>query len=191
MLVIKPLSEAARQWDMIRAVIRSASSNHDGTTPRFDQPNIDSQSLLIEDTYLKAGLGLDKTQYFEANGQGTAEDRIINTALTFNRDNDRGCRGSPRRWCSFPQLSLRKGSPVHVRPSLALVKTADKIRSSVKSNIGHLEGASGIAALIKAILSFERGIIPPNSSNFQTLNQHIDETRLQIKVGVPLHAERP
>lgn len=84
-LLIKPLSEAVRQGDMIRAVIRSAASNHDGTSPRFDQPNIDSQSLLIGDTYLKAGLGLDETRYFEANGQGTYGNRVTYPRADFQQ----------------------------------------------------------------------------------------------------------
>lgn len=54
----------------------------------------------------------------------------------------------------------------------------------MKSNIGHLEGASGIAALIKVIMSLERGTIPANSSNLEVLNPHIDESYLRIKVNI-------
>ena len=55
------------------------------------------------------------------------------------------------------------------------------IRGSVKSTIGHLEGASGVAGVIKAILAVEKGIIPPNT-DLQTLNPRIDEEFLHIKV---------
>ena len=55
----------------------------------------------------------------------------------------------------------------------------------MKSNIGHLEGASGIAGLIKAVLVLERGIIPPNT-NFERLNMKIDSDYLNIKVRIKL-----
>lgn len=53
---------------------------------------------------------------------------------------------------------------------------------SVKSNIGHLEGASGVAGVIKAILALEAGVIPPNS-NFEKLNPKIDAKFWNIKVS--------
>jgi acyl transferase domain-containing protein len=52
---------------------------------------------------------------------------------------------------------------------------------AVKSNIGHLEGGSGIAGIIKAVLVLEKGIIPPNT-NFETLNPKIDLDYLRIRV---------
>ncbi len=52
---------------------------------------------------------------------------------------------------------------------------------SVKSNIGHLEGASGLAGLIKVIMMLERGIIPPNA-NFEEPNPEIDTKRMNIAV---------
>ena len=53
---------------------------------------------------------------------------------------------------------------------------------AVKSNIGHLEGASGIAAIIKTILILEKGIIPPNT-NFSILNRKIDAEYLRLQVS--------
>jgi acyl transferase domain-containing protein len=55
-------------------------------------------------------------------------------------------------------------------------------RGAVKSNIGHLEGASGIAGIIKTILVLETGVIPPNA-NYEKTNIDIDEDFLRIKVG--------
>lgn len=54
-------------------------------------------------------------------------------------------------------------------------------RGAVKSNVGHLEGASGIAGIIKAILVLESAVIPPNA-NFEKLNPNIDADGLRITV---------
>ena len=70
-IVIKPLSDAVRDGDMIRAVIRSTGSNQDGRTPTLTQPSTDSQEQLIRHVYQKAGLDLRLTRFFEAHGTGT------------------------------------------------------------------------------------------------------------------------
>jgi acyl transferase domain-containing protein len=70
-LVLKRVSDAIRDGDTIRAVIRSTASNHDGYTPGITQPNQKAQELLIRDCYAKAGLSLDRTGFFEAHGTGT------------------------------------------------------------------------------------------------------------------------
>lgn len=59
---------------------------------------------------------------------------------------------------------------------------------AVKSNIGHLEGASGVAGLIKTILVLEKAIIPPNT-NFETVNPRIDSEALHIHVKFSLIAD--
>ena len=64
--------------------------------------------------------------------------------------------------------------------------SADKVSGAVKSNIGHLEGGSGIAGIIKTVLVLEKGIIPPISSNFERLNPQIDVEFLNIKVYLSL-----
>ena len=71
-VILKRLTQAIRDGDVIRALIRSTSSNSDGRTPGITQPSKDSQSRLIRETYTKAGLNPRLTRYFEAHGTGTA-----------------------------------------------------------------------------------------------------------------------
>ncbi|KAK0513792.1 hypothetical protein JMJ35_003514 [Cladonia borealis] len=131
-VVIKLLSSAIRDGDTIRAVIRATGSNQDGRTPTITQPSAEAQELLIRDTYSKAGLSLSETRYFEAHGTGTPVGDPIE-AHAIN--------------ASFGSYRS-KLDPI--------------IIGTVKSNIGHLEGASGIAGLMKTILVLERGLIPKN-----------------------------
>ncbi|KAI0201207.1 hypothetical protein F4808DRAFT_469860 [Astrocystis sublimbata] len=132
-VILKPISSAIRDGDMIRAVIRGTGSNQDGRTPVLPQPNAISQESLIHHVYRKAGLGLELTRYFEAHGTGTSvgdpiEARAIGRAF----------------------MAIRSSSePLFV--------------GSIKANIGHLEAASGLAAIIKTILVLEKGIIAPNA----------------------------
>ena len=71
-LIVKRLSDALQDNDVIRAIIRSTGSNQDGHTPGITQPSGDAQTALIRDTYRKAGLTMDKTKLVEAHGTGTA-----------------------------------------------------------------------------------------------------------------------
>ncbi|KAF7159056.1 hypothetical protein CNMCM5623_004289 [Aspergillus felis] len=151
-IVIKRLDCAIRDGDTVRAVIRSSSSNQDGKTPGITQPSKDAQVRLIRDTYKKAGLDMSLTRYFEAHGTGTPIGDPIETRAI----------GTAFRRYRSPEKPLYLGS--------------------VKSNIGHLEGASGVAGVIKVILALEKGIIPPNSGNLQSLNPQIDEDFLNLKV---------
>lgn len=138
-VVLKRLSDAIRDNDTIRAVIRASGSNQDGRTPGITQPSGKAQAQLIREIYTRAGLSMRHTRYFEAHGTGTAiGDPIELGAIT---DCFRGDRNS--------------SSPLYV--------------GAVKSNIGHLEGASGIAGIIKAVLVVESGVIPPNT-NFEQIN---------------------
>ena len=71
MVVLKRLSDANRDGDTIRAVVRSTGSNQDGRTPGITQPDRNAQESLIKETYQKAGLDMGCTKYFEAHGTGT------------------------------------------------------------------------------------------------------------------------
>ncbi|KGO73766.1 Acyl transferase/acyl hydrolase/lysophospholipase [Penicillium italicum] len=150
-LVIRPLEDAVRNGDTVRAIIRSSASNQDGRTTGITQPSTEMQATLIQEAYRKAGLDMATTRYFEAHGTGTAIGDSIETSAI----------GSVFR----PHNSL--DNPLYI--------------GSVKSNIGHLEGASGVAGVIKTVLALEKGIIPPNSVNLQSLNPRIDDEFLNIK----------
>ena len=150
-LVLKRLADAVRDQDTIRAIIRNTGCNQDGYTPGITQPNSLSQETLIKNAYSSVGISMLPTRYFEAHGTGTPV-----------------------------------GDPAETQ---ALGAAFSKTRSvqdplwvgAVKSNIGHLEGCSGIASVIKTILVLEKGIIPPNT-NFERVNPKIDTEFLKIKV---------
>lgn len=72
-MVIKRLSDAIRDQDTIRAVIRGTHINQDGKTPSITVPSATAQASLIRDTYKAAGLDLSGTGYFEAHGTGTPQ----------------------------------------------------------------------------------------------------------------------
>ncbi|KAA8646574.1 Type I Polyketide synthases (Type I PKS) [Aspergillus tanneri] len=151
-LVIKPLEAAICDGDPVRAVIRSSASNQDGKTPGVTQPSKASQLRLIRDTYRKAGLDMGVTRYFEAHGTGTSVGDPIEARAIGT---------------AFRQ-HRSAGEPLYV--------------GSVKSNLGHLEGASGVAGVIKTILILEKGLIPPNSCNAQRQNMQIDDEFLHIQI---------
>ncbi|PQE06756.1 polyketide synthase protein [Rutstroemia sp. NJR-2017a BBW] len=152
-LLLKPLNDALRDGDVIRAVIRGIGSNQDGRTPTLTQPSSEAQEALIRRVYAQAGLGLEDTRYFEAHGTGTSV-----------------------------------GDPIEVS-AVGKVFAAHRTREepllvgSVKANIGHLEGASGGAGIIKAILTLERGIIPPTAL-FESLNPNIHAESYHIRIPV-------
>ena len=131
-VVVKLLADALQDGDTIRAVIRATGSNQDGRTPGITQPSKDAQETLIRDTYLSAGLDLKTTRFFEAHGTGTAI-------------------GDPTEAAAISAVFKAERTP-----------DDPLFIGAVKSNIGHLEGASGLAGLIKTIMVLESGVIPPN-----------------------------
>ncbi|KAH6645401.1 hypothetical protein BKA67DRAFT_664483 [Truncatella angustata] len=142
-MIIKPVTNAVEDGDVIRAVIRATLSNQDGRTPGLTQPSSDSQEKLIREVYRRADLKFDSTRYVEAHGTGTPI-------------------GDPTEMEAIRKVfgAYRSAkSPLYV--------------GSVKPNIGHLEGGSGLAGIIKSILVLEKGIIPPNAL-FEYSNPNID-----------------
>ncbi|KAK4120609.1 ketoacyl-synt-domain-containing protein [Parathielavia appendiculata] len=141
-IFIKPLSQALADGDRIEAIIRETGVNSDGRSRGITMPNWKAQSQLIQDTYQRAGLDPnapeDRCQYFEAHGTGTSagdpnEARAIEDAF-FGRDKDSTTTPSDNKL----------------------------VVGSVKTIIGHTEGAAGLAGLLKVIESMRHSTVPPN-----------------------------
>ncbi|KFY82216.1 hypothetical protein V498_08637, partial [Pseudogymnoascus sp. VKM F-4517 (FW-2822)] len=152
-LILKPLDAALRDGDTIRAVIRGTASNQDGKTAGMTLPSKEAQAELIQTAYEAAGCDPAATGYFEAHGTGTAAgDPIEASAIGATLGKFRGPGEEGKLFVG-----------------------------SVKTNIGHLEGASGLAGLIKAVLSLERGVVLPNLW-FENGNPAIDFEGWRIRV---------
>ncbi|KAL4815060.1 putative polyketide synthase [Aspergillus spinulosporus] len=151
MIVLKRLNDAVRDGDTIRAVIRATGTNQDGRTPGISQPDLASQVSLIRRTFQQAKLEMGPTRFFEAHGTGT----VIGDVTEANAIGQ-----------AF-QLSRTEDDPLYI--------------GAVKANIGHLEGASGLAGVIKAILVLENAVIPP-IAGLEVPNQRIDSRNLHIRL---------
>ncbi|KAK4221929.1 hypothetical protein QBC38DRAFT_402515 [Podospora fimiseda] len=129
-IYVKRLSDAVRDGNPIRAVIRATAINANGKGPGISHPGIADQEVVIRKAYSSAGLGFDKTGYFESHGTGTPV-------------------GDPIEFTAIGNVfgGLRNSED----PLLV---------GSVKTNLGHGEAASAIPSLIKVILSLENGSIP-------------------------------
>ena len=87
-VLIKRLSDAVRDGDTIRAVVRSTGSNQDGHTPGVTQPSRQLQTSLIRETYEKAGLDFGDTRYFEAHGEYSQLKMVAILTFACRRDGD-------------------------------------------------------------------------------------------------------
>jgi acyl transferase domain-containing protein len=151
-VVLKRLHDALRDGDTIRAVVRGTGSNQDGRTPGITQPSGDAQLELIRKTYAEANLSMKPTRFFEAHGTGTPTGDSI----------EGNAIGAAFKECRT------NDDPLYI--------------GAVKTNIGHLEGCSGLAGLIKTVLVLESGYIPP-LAGFEKLNEAIDAQRLHLHVS--------
>jgi acyl transferase domain-containing protein len=129
---LKPLQDAIDAGDAIRAVIWNTGVNQDGRTRGITMPNSASQEELIRTVYRQAQIDPAETGYVEAHGTGTT----VGDPAEARALSSVLCQGKDRK------------SPLLI--------------GSVKSNVGHAEGASGIVAVIKTALMLERGFILPN-----------------------------
>ncbi|GAA1939615.1 phthiocerol type I polyketide synthase PpsD [Amycolatopsis minnesotensis] len=149
--MLKPLSAAQRDGDRVLAVLRGSAVNSDGRSNGLTAPNPAAQQELLRTAYTAAGVQPSEVDYIEAHGTGT----LLGDPI------EAGALGTV----------LGAGRPAE-RPLLL---------GSVKSNLGHLEAAAGIAGLIKVVLALANRRIPA-SLNFTEPNPRIpfDELRLSV-----------
>jgi amino acid adenylation domain-containing protein len=151
LVVLKPLPAALKAGDRIYAVIRGSATGQDGKTNGLMSPNPKGQESVLREAYRRAGLSPGKVDYIEAHGTGTTLGDQIETRAL----------GSV--------LSTGR-EPGHAC-----------VIGSVKTNIGHLEAAAGIAGLIKVALSLKHRSIPP-TLHFNTPNPSIPFESLSLSV---------
>ena len=150
-VVLKRLSEAEADGDRIWAVIRGAAVNHGGAGAGLTVPNTPALEQVMETALSDAGVTASEIDYLEAHGTGTAVGDPIEIDAV-------GSVFGPGRQADRPLLI-----------------------GSVKTNIGHLESAAGIAGLIKAALVVKQGVIPRHL-HFRNPNPSIDWDRLPLQV---------
>ncbi len=152
MVLLKPLSQARADGDPIYALIRGSAVNQDGHTAEgFTVPSLEAQVEMLRSAYRDAGVDPRRVAYVEAHGTGTPV-------------------GDPIETRAFGTVLGEGRDPAH--PCLV---------GSVKTNIGHLEAAAGIAGLIKLALVLQHRQIPANL-HFEQPNPNIpfDQYRLQV-----------
>ncbi|WAJ46836.1 sulfolipid-1 biosynthesis phthioceranic/hydroxyphthioceranic acid synthase [Mycobacterium sp. Aquia_216] len=150
-VILKRVSDAVRDGDRVLAVIRGSAVNQDGRSNGLMAPNPAAQMAVLRAACANAGVAPHQVDYVETHGTGTL-------------------LGDPIEARALGTV-LGRGRP----------ENGPLLMGAVKSNMGHLEGAAGIAGLIKAVLAVHRGHIPPNL-NFATPNPHIPFQDMRLKV---------
>jgi thioester reductase-like protein len=150
-VVLKPLRQALADRDRIYALIRGTAVNQDGRTSGLTVPSQEAQTALLRQACRQAGVSPADIQYVEAHGTGTLVGDPIEARAL--------------------GAALSPGRPPD-RPCIV---------GSVKTNIGHLEAAAGIAGLIKTALALKHRLIPANM-HFRVPNPEIPFEDLKLKV---------
>ncbi|WP_308159058.1 SDR family NAD(P)-dependent oxidoreductase [Amycolatopsis magusensis] len=131
-LVLKPLSRALADGDRVHAVIRGSAVGHGGHASSLTAPNPEAQADLLVEAYRDAGVPLESVSYLELHGTGTElGDPIEIEAI--QAANRRLATGAEAVACGL---------------------------GTVKSNIGHLEPAAGVAGMLKVILAMRHRRLP-------------------------------
>lgn len=155
MVLLKPLSRALAAGDPIYALVRLTGINQDGRTGGISFPNQQAQIQLLRETYRAAGISPIDVHYVEAHGTGTPA-------------------GDPVEANAIGEV-LGKDRPPE---SSCLI-------GSVKTNIGHLEAAAGIAGFIITALALKHRLIPP-TIHFEQPNPLIPFEKLRLRVPTVL-----
>ena len=150
-VVLKRLSDAVADKNQILAVIRGSATNHDGPSSGLTVPNGLAQQKLIRDALRNSKVEPSEVSFVETHGTGTA-------------------LGDPIEVEGLGTVFGKERSQNH-----------PLVISSVKTNIGHLEAAAGIAGLIKVVLALQHEQIPPHL-HFKQPNPHINWDKLPVVV---------
>ncbi|AIQ66839.1 SDR family NAD(P)-dependent oxidoreductase [Paenibacillus graminis] len=142
-LFLKPLKKALEDGDNIHALIRGSAINNDGSSNGITAPSVSAQEDVIQRAWNKAGINPETIQYVEAHGTGTV-----------------------------------LGDPIEIKGLSNVFRTyTDKKQfcgiGSLKTNMGHMVGASGVASLLKVVLALKNRKLPP-SRNFDNPNPYIN-----------------
>lgn len=149
-VLLKPLSKAISDGDHIYATIRGTSVNHGGRAASLTAPNSEAQASLIKQAADEAGVGPETIGYMELHGTGTE----LGDPVEVN-----GIKSA------FKQLAKGRETSLPDQPYCGI--------GSVKTNIGHLEPASGIAGMIKIILSMQHKTLP-GILHLEEVNPYVD-----------------
>ncbi|MEO2205373.1 beta-ketoacyl synthase N-terminal-like domain-containing protein [Paenibacillus pabuli] len=147
-ILLKRMSDAIADGDHIHGVIRNSAQNHKGKSASLTAPNANAQADLLIDVYGKAKVDPTTIGYIETHSTGTRLGDPIEIAGLKN---------------AFNELYSKNGVS-SFQPHCAL--------GSLKTNIGHLETAAGIGAVIKVLLSLKNKTIP-GMPGFKELNPYI------------------
>ncbi len=156
-VVLKPLSVALRNGDRVYGVIRGSAVNNDGPSNGLTAPNPEAQRKVLATACRSAAIDPASVDYVELHGTGT----VLGDPV------EAGALGSVYGAGRPPERPLLVGS--------------------VKTNLGHLEGAAGIAGLVKTLLALHHRALPP-SLHFERPNPYIDFAASRLEV---VTAHRP
>lgn len=165
-VVLKRLEDALEHGDHIYAVVLGSAINNDGSDKvGFTAPSVRGQAQVIAEAQAKAAVEPDDIDYIEAHGTATV-------------------LGDPIEVRALTQVFRQKSQRV-----------GDCAIGSVKSNLGHLDEAAGVAGLIKTVLALSHRKIPA-SLNFREPNPHLALEHSPFFVNDqlrdwPVHADRP
>ncbi len=150
-VVLKRLPDALNDGDRVLAVVRGSAVSQDGRSNGLMAPSPAGQMAVLRTAYANAGIAPRDVDYVEAHAIGTL-------------------LGDPIEARALGTV-LGRGRP----------ETSPLLIGTAKSNLGHLEAASGMAGFVKAVLAVQRGHIPPNL-HFENPNPHIPFENLRLKV---------
>ncbi|MDF5712390.1 MAG: beta-ketoacyl synthase N-terminal-like domain-containing protein [Rhizonema sp. NSF051] len=155
-VVLKRLVNALADGDCIHAIIKGSAINNDGSVKvGYTAPSVDGQAAVISEAQAIAAIEPETVTYIEAHGTGTA-----------------------------------LGDPIEIAALTEAFRTRTEAKSfcaigSLKTNVGHLDVASGVAGLIKTVLALKHKLLPP-SLHFEQPNPKIDFTSSPFYVNTSL-----